>query len=148
MDCDLVLEQDLDNDDETTLPPTSNSSSPIPPPPPPFVDDEVLRKLDDINSKIDQMKFEETTRLKNEVRKILTCTLCLETAKQSLAFCSKCGTFIGCYECATNIQLDDDGETKCPLCRAKLTISCDLCDATQPLPFVASKIPGLMEWLM
>ena len=71
-DYDLVLEQDHDNYDEATLPPTSNSSSPIPPPPPPFVDDEVLRKLDNINSKIDQMKFEETTRLKDEVRKILT----------------------------------------------------------------------------
>ena len=170
-DYDLLVSEDLDGDDSdgdeptrtlpsssstlpstsSTLPSTSStlpSTSPIPPPP--FGDDsqEVMRKLNEIDSKIDNMKFDETNRLKEQVRNILTCTLCLETVKQSLAFCVKCGTFIGCHECANNIQPDDDGEIKCPLCRAKFVTSCDMCDATQPLPIVAAKIPGLLEWLL
>ena len=72
-DYDLIVTNDLDGEPTPTLSPSFHLPSHIPTPPPSLTDDNdtVLRKLDEINQKIDGMKFQESENNKNELRQII-----------------------------------------------------------------------------
>ena len=117
-DYDLAITNDLDG---VPTPAALPSSSDLPVnistlPPSLSDDDRVLRKLEEINLKIDGMKFQEREGIQNELWEIIKCTLCLDTVVGETAFCCKSGTFIGCLECVNNIEPGDERDAKCPLC--------------------------------
>ena len=79
---------------------------------------------------------EVSSDIKKHLQSGFNCLICFEANPHSYYSCPFCGTYIGCFDCASKIS-------RCPICKTEF--KCQFFSAD--LPRTALEIPGFIDFL-